>query len=93
LIKTPGGREFSQANSRRERIGLQRKRRAAIESTMRTSENSYNDDHLFAGDDAPAALAGRIMSSPETAEDFLFRARAFFYGGFCLWQIGRSDID
>jgi len=50
---------------------------------------------LFIPRAVPRALAGRMTSSHELAERLLFEARAFFYGGFCLWNVlpakGRFD--
>jgi S-adenosylmethionine-diacylglycerol 3-amino-3-carboxypropyl transferase len=42
---------------------------------------------VFVSRAVPRALAGRITASPQTVEKLHFRARAFFYGGFCLWNV------
>jgi S-adenosylmethionine-diacylglycerol 3-amino-3-carboxypropyl transferase len=42
---------------------------------------------LFVPRTVPRALAGRIMDNCGSADKLLFAARAFFYGGFCLWEV------
>jgi S-adenosylmethionine-diacylglycerol 3-amino-3-carboxypropyl transferase len=47
---------------------------------------------LFIPRAVPLALAGRMTPTQELAERLLSEARAFFYGGFCLWSIQPADI-
>lgn len=42
---------------------------------------------LFIPRTVPRALDGRMTPSQELAERLLFEARAFFYGGLCLWTV------
>jgi S-adenosylmethionine-diacylglycerol 3-amino-3-carboxypropyl transferase len=42
---------------------------------------------LFVPRTVPHALTGRMMENRGLADKLLFEARAFFYGGFCLWEV------